>query len=820
MSRSTKGTLRPYIPVVAVQHGFLAKTLDLLESAIKEIQNKNASGLSFEVLYRNAYNLVLHKNGDKLYSRLIEVLSSHLKTVAQRINNTVEDNFLSVLNQCWEDHTIAMKMIRDILMYMDRVFVDSKNKEKNSVANAPAGYDYQQKRDQCRLEVYDLGLSIFRDEIVKNPRIQSNLLRIILNMIRRERDGEIIDRIAIRTALSMLNEVGIHSRVVYMEDFEVPFLAESENFYQIESQKLISGSSASEYLKKAEERSREEIARVSYYLDPLTEPLIRKVVDKELIANHMTTIIEMENSGLVYMLENDKLEDLSRMYSLFSRTETGLALMAKHLDKYLREIGKNLVLPEEETKGEASSSSSSSSSASTSASTSNSTSTSASTTTSTSTSTETDTSAPSRTAAAVAQAQASPNVKDVNRYMQAIFDLRDKFGVILQKAAKGDKNFRSTINSAFEYFVNLHTKFPEYLSLFIDDVLKRSQKDTNEEEVESILEKSIVIFRYLQEKDVFERYYKQHLAKRLLSQKSASIDAERFMISKLKTECGYQYTTKLEGMFKDMNVSQDSMEKFKSFLESSDVQLNGIDFNVRVLTMGYWPSSPTASKVILPDELKRACDVFQSFYNKHHSGRRLYWQLNLGSADIKANFSGKRHELTVPTYQMIVLLAFNEPKHGEIISYQDLLQQTDIPPNELKRALQSLSCGKYKILLKEPKSKDISDDDTFQFNAKFTSQLHRIKIQTVVAKETDAERTETRVKVDDDRKHQIEAAIVRIMKARKLLDHNVLILEVINQLKSRFSPTPSAIKARIESLIEREFLERSAENRRVYRYLA
>lgn len=148
------------------------------------------------------------------------------------------------------------------------------------------------------------------------------------------------------------------------------------------------------------------------------------------------------------------------------------------------------------------------------------------------------------------------------------------------------------------------------------------------------------------------------------------------------------------------------------------------------------------------------------------------------------------------------------------------MQQTDIPPNELKRALQSLSCGKYKILLKEPKSKDISDDDTFQFNAKFTSQLHRIKIQTVVAKETDAERTETRVKVDDDRKHQIEAAIVRIMKARKLLDHNVLILEVINQLKSRFSPTPSAIKARIESLIEREFLERSAENRRVYRYLA
>lgn len=48
---------------------------------------------------------------------------------------------------------------------------------------------------------------------------------------------------------------------------------------------------------------------------------------------------------------------------------------------------------------------------------------------------------------------------------------------------------------------------------------------TSEEELESALDKAILLFRFLQEKDVFERYYKQHLAKRLLQGRISSDDA-------------------------------------------------------------------------------------------------------------------------------------------------------------------------------------------------------------------------------------------------------------------------------------------------------
>ena len=50
----------------------------LLKNAIQEIQKKNNSGLSFEELYRNAYTMVLHKHGEKLYTGLREVVTDHL----------------------------------------------------------------------------------------------------------------------------------------------------------------------------------------------------------------------------------------------------------------------------------------------------------------------------------------------------------------------------------------------------------------------------------------------------------------------------------------------------------------------------------------------------------------------------------------------------------------------------------------------------------------------------------------------------------------------------------------------------------------------
>ena len=84
-----------------------------------------------------------------------------------------------------------------------------------------------------------------------------------------------------------------------------------------------------------------------------------------------------------------------------------------------------------------------------------------------------------------------------------------------------------------------------------------------ESEIDLKLEKAIVIFQYISDKDIFENFYKNLLCKRLLSGKILSDEVEKLAISKFKTECGYQYTSRLEGMFVDINTSKSVMEQFK-----------------------------------------------------------------------------------------------------------------------------------------------------------------------------------------------------------------------------------------------------------------
>ncbi|CAG2107483.1 unnamed protein product [Medioppia subpectinata] len=811
--KDTKMRIRAF--PTSMDEKYVLSIWTLLKNAIQEIQKKNNSGLSFEELYRNAYTMVLHKHGERLYNGLRDVVKEHLvNKVRVDVLNALNNNFLQTLNEAWNDHQTSMTMIRDILMYMDRVYV-----QQNSVDN-----------------VYNLGLNLFRDHVVRYGNIRDHLRETLLDMVMKERKGEVIDRLAVRNACQMLMQLGIDSRSVYEEDFERPFLQQSAEFYRFESQKFLEENSASVYIKKVEQRINEEAERAQHYLDTSTELEIVRVVEEELISKHMKTIVEMENSGVVHMLKNQRIDDLCCMYKLFCRVPSGLQAIITCISAYLREQGKALVTEEEATKG------------------------------------------------------------DAVAFVQSLLDLKDRFDKFLSESFNGDKEFLKMIAKDFEYFLNLNPKSPEYLSLFIDDKLKKGVKGMTEQEIEQVLDKTMVLFRYLQEKDVFERYYKQHLAKRLLLNKSVSDDSEKNMISKLKTECGCQFTSKLEGMFKDISVSNTMMEEFKSHVNSSQINLWGVDLNVRVLTTGFWPTQSTPSKCNIPTAPRNAFEAFRRFYLGKHSGRQLTLQSQLGWADLNAVFYGakredlatdannlnatactsssvnsfdntvstssslqttqlatnttasvkitpRKHIIQVSTHQMCVLMLFNT---RDKITYEDIANETDISEKDLVRALQSLAMGKatQRVLIKTPKTKEMEASHIFTVNDSFTSKLHRVKIQAglqsmpfflnpithlmlelfviiVTAKgESEPERKETRSKVDEDRKHEIEAAIVRIMKARKRMSHASLVAEVTEQLKTRFLPSPVVIKKRIEGLIEREYLARTPEDRKLYTYVA
>eukprot|EP00118_Oscarella_pearsei_P022269 m.254467 g.254467 ORF g.254467 m.254467 type:complete len:627 (+) comp40385_c0_seq6:318-2198(+) len=622
-------------------------------------------------------------------------------------------------------------------------------------------------------------------KVVRHDPIRDHMASTLLNAVARERHGEVADWASVKTACQMLMLLGVSStkpRQVYEDDFESPFLQQTAEFYKMESQSLLAENSASVYIRKVEMRIKEERERAKHYLDPSTENPVTQVLEEELISVHMQTVVEMENSGVVFMLKNKRVEDLACMFKLFGHVMGGLQVMVNCMSKHLREVGLALVNEDE--------------------------------------------------------SEAAIGGRNAVTFIQNLLDLRDQYGRFLADAFQSDKLFERAIGSDFEHFVNVNLKSPEYLSLFVDDKLKKGTKGMSEQEIEVVLDKCIILFRYLQEKDVFERYYKQHLAKRLLFNKSASDDFEKNMISKLKTECGCQFTTKLEGMFKDMVLSNSTMEEFRTHLQNTGNTLDGVDLNVRVLTTGCWPVYAPPVNCSVPPQAVRAFNCFKSFYIGNHTGRQLTLQSHMGFADLHAQFhpssarepanegasagsSGiKKHILQVTSFQMCILMLFNKRNAW---SYEELRQETMIPDRDLTRSLQPLACGKasQRILAKEPKSREIVPSHVFRVNDDFQSKLFRVKIQAVAVRgESEPERRETRIKVDEDRKHEIEACIVRIMKARKKAVHNDLIAQCIDQLKARFLPNPVVIKKRIESLIEREYLARSQDDRKTYTYVA
>uniref|UniRef100_A0A0K0E0R4 CULLIN_2 domain-containing protein n=1 Tax=Strongyloides stercoralis TaxID=6248 RepID=A0A0K0E0R4_STRER len=743
---------------------------ELLRKAITEILNQNNSGLSFEELYRNAYVMVLSKHGDNLYNGLKSTLENHVKQrVLKRLNDSWNDNFLGTLNKLWSEHSIAMHLIRDILMYMDRVYIPN--------SGHPG--------------IYITGIQTFRKYVLEQSHVADNLSNIILSMVKSERNNEFIDKVALKDACKMLLHMGNSSdRSLYEQLFEKEFLKDTKIYYEHKSQKMLMDNSADLYVENVQEILKKECEFAELYLDKVTEKKLMQDLNEVLVKNHIHTIINMENSGMLYLLKNDMLPQLANMYSLFKNVPTGIENTVKCLSQYVRETGEYYVNSFDKIGEDG-------------------------------------------------QAIITPV-----KLIENLIGLRDRCENFLINAFHRDEQIKRSLIEDFEYFVNLSRRTPEYLSLYIDDRLKKHLKE-QEGDIEAATSKAMILFKYIVDKDMFETYYRKHLSKRLLNSKTALDYSEKHVVDKIKHECGGSFTSKMDGMFQDVEAAQLIQTTYKEYCQNNPSS-SGIDLSIKVLKPINWPSSIGEEAVNIPSELTSAFDHFCTFYTHKFKSRKLKLHWGLGTAELKVTFYNKiknddksqlenstssvnlgvRKEtkiLIVPTTHMLMLLEFNK---REKLTFKELKDSTKLPEKDLKRALMSVSMGKanQRILTRTVGAgKEIQQTDEFIINDNFTSKFAKIRITNVTGKtevENENERRKTKEVLETDRKAEIDAAIVRVMKARKTLNHNNLITEVTNVLCKRFRPEILTIKKCIETLIERDFLKRNEKDNKTYEYVA
>lgn len=456
----------------------------------------------------------------------------------------------------------------------------------------------------------DLGLELFRDHIATNATVQARTVEGILMLIEKERNGETVDRTLLKSLLRMFSDLQI-----YKEAFENKFLVATKQLYQAEGQRKMQELDVPEYLKHVDKRMAEENERLLHYLDQCTRLQLIFTVERQLLAEHITGILQ---KGMEHLLGENRIADLTLLYSLFSRVKNGTVELCASYNAFIKTKGKTLVIDPEKDK----------------------------------------------------------------TMVQDLLNFKDKMDNIVITCFERNEKYSHSLREAFEYFINQRTNKPaELIAKYVDMKLRAGNKEATEEELEQILDKIMVLFRFIHGKDVFEAFYKKDLAKRLLVGKSASVDAEKSMLSKLKQECGGGFTSKLEGMFKDMELSKDINIAYRQHIEantgSKDLILYhaiGIDMTVNILTMGYWPTYPVM-EVTMPPQLVEYQNVFTKFYLAKHSGRKLQWQATLGHCVLKARFDQGPKDLQVSLFQSLVLLLFND---CDEMTLEEILQATNI----------------------------------------------------------------------------------------------------------------------------------------------
>ncbi|OLL25318.1 Cullin-1 [Neolecta irregularis DAH-3] len=768
----------------------LEATWAFLEQGISQIMERTDEGLTYPKymdIYTAVYNFCTHNKsgtsnnignvfnnqvrgaylmGSDLYNNLIKYLTGFLLKRREIAEQHSEESLLNYYTKQWTQYTTAAQYVHHVFKYLNRHWVKREIDEGR----------------KCVYDVYTLGLVRWREDMFNY--VQHQVMEAVLKMIEAQRNGEAIEAAFIKKIVDSFVSLGLDENDstkstldVYREFFEKPFLLATQAYYKNESETFLSENSVVDYMKKAEARLSEEEARVQMYLHPSTSTPLLSTCETVLIKNHSEPLHE-EFQGL---LDNDRQEDLARMHGLLSRVTDGLAPLKVKFEAHVRRSGFS----------------------------------------------------------AIEKIASEGEAVDPKVYIDALLAVHTQYNGLVTSAFKGEAEFVKSLDNVNPTPIENIDKIglprirkskQELLAKYCDSLLKKGSKNADDDDLEGTLTNLVIppsgvlthrqmtVFKYVEDKDVFQKFYSRHLAKRLVHSTSASEDAESSMISKLKEACGFEYTNKLQRMFQDIATSKDLNDEFAEKMQQThDPSELPVDFNIMVLGSGFWPLTAPTTSFNTPTEVIKMYERFQQFYGNKHQGRKLSWLFQHSKAELKASYAkGSKigYTFQVSTYQMGILLAFNGAISHTI---EDLQSLTNLNKDTLDGSLQILL--KAKVLLIIPPDGIVGASGTrYDLNMDFKSKKVKVNLNLPIRSEQKQEVEDTHKTIEEDRKLLMQSAIVRIMKARKTLKHVALVQETLSQIKSRFTPKVADIKKCIDILIEKEYIQRVDKD--TYEYLA
>lgn len=392
-------------------------------------------------------------------------------------------------------------------------------------------------------------------------------------------------------SMRILSSLGLYATI-----FEDRFVDVSEGFYSSLAERLTEEDDVARYARECAAQIEKEVFRIEkYHLESSTRTAIIGVIEKEMIKLHVTDLLY--EPGVRELIKDNDTESLRTLYQVLARVEDAGQRLRPLWSKYIKDQGTTIVT-------------------------------------------------------------------DLDRESEMVIrllDLKSSLESILKASFSKNQDLTHAMRESFETFINEqrkgfgyknNSKPSEMIAKHMDLLLRTGIKSiaagagAEGEEPKSMgdedaqlsdqLDRALDLFRFIHGKDVFEAFYKKDLARRLLLGRSASADAEKAMLSKLKTECGSGFTMNLEIMFKDIDISKENMTSFKSS-KSATNRPSGMDLSVTVLSQAAWPTYPETT-ITMPSNVALHLEAYHQYYTSKHKGRKLAWRHALAHSIIRANF--------------------------------------------------------------------------------------------------------------------------------------------------------------------------------------
>lgn len=755
----------------------------------------NGNGNNSDVMNSNS-NATVRLVGSDLYEKIKEFLKYYLLNSKPRDNESFVDYYI----RSWKRYLIGSKRLNDVMDYLNRYWV---TKERSS-----GHRDVYDIFSLCLLSWRDYkfypNLNILMDEIMEQIQLHRQGVNSSIKQL----------NIAIKSFVLLgfdANDLRKQNLSVYINDFEKRFLTDTHNFYAIESAKFINENGVVNYVNKALDRIDEELKNLEDLNDHTRKPL-NDVLNNVLIKTHQDQI----RNELPTLLNQERYLDIKKINTLLKRVPSTLPLLLEIFQKYIENEGAQEIIQFKKLSDE-----------------------------NFKTANEAyieslNVAANSKTKVKIKKPQ---DIIDPNNYIKSLLKIYNKFKGVVEVSFDNNPAFIKALDSACQKFINYNVvstptnrsrpRTPEYLAKYCDEFLKgknnniNTSVNTNNNIIDNDnfnnmnIEEIITIFKFLEDKESFEIWYRRCLSKRLLFNNLSAEDGENeeLIIQRLKTANSVEYTNKITNMFNDIRISKNLGVIYKDLI--ADVNKDSVvELEPKILDTASWGSifRNNNDSFILPEELVLSEELFTKLYKERHNGRQLNWIWERSKIEVKANISkpGKPPYLfTVSLFQYAILSCFQEE---DVLTTSILLEKTALPAEVFKQNM--IPFIKNKLIIQNPPGEKniLKSSTTFTMVKEYTSKKIKVNFSTVKPVETRNEEKETNEEIER-RKHEIlKAGIVRIMKARKHLRHENLITEVY-QIIDRFKPTVSEIKSAIEVLLDEQYLARDDESTG-YNYLS